>query len=128
MSRGDGLTPLTPNSVSAPSGVIRPMRPASSVNHTLPSGPAVMLFGKLLALGSGNSVMMTVGPPLTMTARPTALPPRSVNQMLPSGPAVMSHGVLLLVGTSNSWKTPTESNHAILLPARSVNQTNGELA
>src|SRR5438270_6944736 len=50
----------TENSVSAPDGVIRPMRPASSANQRLPYGPGVILARKLPAFGNGNSVMLPV--------------------------------------------------------------------
>src|SRR5260221_2846211 len=55
-----------------------------SVNQRLPSGPAAMSFGWLLAVGTGNSVMVPLG-----LMRPIWLPPCSVNQRLLSGPAVI---------------------------------------
>jgi hypothetical protein len=45
-----------------PSRVMRPiLLPACSVNQRLPSGPAVMMFGVLAGVGTGNSVMLPVG-------------------------------------------------------------------
>ena len=46
------------NSLIAPLGEMRPILfPASSVNQRLPSGPAVMAMGALLAVGTANSTM-----------------------------------------------------------------------
>src|SRR5262249_39256362 len=120
------LAPVgTVNSVMSPAGVIRPIRPASSVNQTLPSGPAVMPAGRLAAVRSVNSWIVTLNPPVPMAARPILFPGPPRNQIAPSGPAAMPHGVLAAVGTSNSWNAPTVSIQAILLTARSVNHRNG---
>src|SRR5512135_6752 len=76
--------------------VTRPiLLPFCSVNQRLPSGPAVIPVGPLLAVGSGpNSVMMPAG-----VIRPILLPFCSVNQRLPSGPAVIPVGRLVGVGS-----------------------------
>ena len=50
----------------------------------MPSGPAAMPKGLLLAVGMGNSVMTPA-----VVIRPILLPSYSVNQRLPSGPAAM---------------------------------------
>lgn len=39
-----------------PSEVIRPIFPAASVNHSAPSGPAVIAEGRLAGVGKVNSV------------------------------------------------------------------------
>ena len=45
------------NSVIVPVGVIRPIAPRDdSVNQRFPSGPATIVYGRLFACGSGNSV------------------------------------------------------------------------
>ena len=79
------------NSVTAPLGVIRPIRsPNSSVNQRLPSGPAVIPTGLLPAvMPVANSVTAPAG-----VIRPIRLPTCSVNQRLPSGPAVIPSGPL----------------------------------
>ena len=41
------IAPGPGNSSMAPATVIRPICPSNSVNHKAPSGPAVMLWGKL---------------------------------------------------------------------------------
>jgi hypothetical protein len=58
----------------------------------LPSGPAVMSFGKL-KVGVTNSVMTPRG-----VMRATMLRFCSVNHMLPSGPRAISMGSLLELG------------------------------
>ena len=62
--------------VTVPLGVMRPMRSLASVNHKLPSGPAVMELGCELALMPlENSVTVPLGAmrpirlPLTSAAR-----------------------------------------------------------
>ena len=69
--------------------MIRPIRlPPCSVNHRLPSGPAVMPEGFAPAVMPAlNSVTTPAG-----VIRPMRLPPDSVNHRLPSGPAVMPEG------------------------------------
>ena len=77
------------NSVIVPVGVIRPIRPglSDSVNHRLPSGPAVIALGWLLAVRPVvNSVIVPVG--VIRPIRPGLLD--SVNHRLPSGPAVIA--------------------------------------
>ena len=58
--------------------------PLDSVNHRLPSGPAVMHWMLGSAVGTGNSVMVPWG-----VMRPIRLALVSVNQRFPSGPAAM---------------------------------------
>src|SRR5438132_41738 len=69
-----------------------------SVNQTLPSGPAVIPSGWLLALGVTYSVMRCVTG-LMVAMRLLVF---SVNQTLPSGPAAMPPGELLAVSSGNS--------------------------
>ena len=65
------------------------------MNQRLPSGPAVIPSGPLLAvMRCVNSVMVPAG-----VIRPILLPVYSVNQRLPSGPAVIPAGPLLAVGS-----------------------------
>ena len=74
------------NSVTAPCGVIRPMRAGGpfSVNHRLPSGPVVMNCGVAPELmPAENSVILPC-----VVMRPMR-PLFSVNQRLPSGPTVI---------------------------------------
>ena len=69
--------------------VIRPIwLPPYSVNQRLPSGPAVIPSGSLLAVGTGE-----LGDDAGRVIRPILLPSDSVNQRLPSGPAVMPSGL-----------------------------------
>src|SRR5437867_12110894 len=76
-------------SVTVPDVVILPIRlPLSSVNHRLPSGPAVMPWGSLLAVIPAE-YSVTV-PPVVIVP---ILSPTSVNHRLPSGPDVMKAGV-----------------------------------
>src|SRR3569623_1676701 len=102
----------------APAGVMRPRRPARSVNQTLPSGPAVTEPGLLPALGRGNSAIT----PATV-ARPILFAPASENQRFPSGPDVMVVGAAPDEGTGNSVISPAGVTRPILLPSYSVNQT-----
>ena len=87
-----------------PCGVIRPTRGGDpdSVNHRLPSGPAVMPCGTAPEPSpDANSVIVPCG-----VIRPIA-PAASVNQRLPSGPAAMSWGELPMVSpTQNSEIVP----------------------
>src|SRR5260221_4257510 len=92
------LTPVgRGNSVMVPLGLMRPiLLPISSgvlvpnplkfvsVNHRLPSGPAAMSFGWLLAVGTGNSGMVRLG-----LMRPIGLPPGAGNQGLVPGLLVL---------------------------------------
>ena len=67
---------------------MRPMRsPPCSVNHSAPSGPAVIPCGLLAAVGSVNSLIAPA-----VVIRPMRLPYCSVNHSAPSGPTVMSQG------------------------------------
>src|SRR5687767_13507675 len=71
-------------SVTTPAGVIRPTRfRLLSVNHRLPSGPAVISYGRLPA-ASGYSVITPAG--VMEAILPASA---SATQMLPSGPVVM---------------------------------------
>src|SRR4051812_39746345 len=71
---GDPAGPAGPVAPPGPSGpapdsgvVIRPTRPAPSTNHIAPSGPALSLPTKLLAVGTGGGGMARGGvmPPLS---------------------------------------------------------------
>ncbi len=76
------------NSVIVPAGVMRPIWSLSdSVNHRLPSGPAVIPEGKLAAVGMRNSVIVPAG-----VMRPMRFASDSVNHRFPSGAAVMAVG------------------------------------
>lgn len=75
------------NSVITPDVVMRPILfPRSSVNQTLPSGPATIPFGKHSSVGTRNSVMF----PSTVI-RPILLEniEYPVNQRFPSGPGAI---------------------------------------
>src|SRR4051794_21138943 len=68
--------------------VMRPiLLPEASVNQRLPSGPAVMPAGLLLAVG----IRIAEKLPLVVM-RPMTFPSNSVNHRLPSEPAVMPSG------------------------------------
>ena len=69
----------------------------NSLSQRLPSGPAAIAKGPLLAVGIENSVMTPVG-----VIRAILLPWNSGNHRLPSGPVTMSCGWLANVGTGNS--------------------------
>src|SRR5262245_52432822 len=78
-------------------GLMRAILLAScSVNHRLPSAPAMMLNGLLAAVGMRKSE--TVPPGVT---RPMRFPSCSTNQTLPSGPSVALPGPDPGVGMSN---------------------------
>src|SRR5438445_599896 len=89
--------------------------PLSSVNQRLLSGPAVIPYGALLAVGAANSVTLT-----QVVRRPIWLRLTSVNQRLPSGPTVISFG-LPLVGGAYSVTVPVGVLFATA-PLNSVNQ------
>src|SRR6266851_4203516 len=103
--------------------VMRPILLAfSSTNQTLPSGPAVMPSGLLLAVGIPNVEKLPLG-----VMRPMALPSNSVNQRLPSEPAVMPSGPQPTENTQiairwNSVMTPAGVMRPIWFPSSSVNQ------
>ena len=81
-----------------PAVVICPiLLPTASVNHSAPSGPAVMPLGCCSPWGRVNSVMTPA-----VVIRPILLPVDSVNHSAPSGPAVMARGALVAVGMANS--------------------------
>src|SRR5207249_724209 len=69
-----------------------------SVNHRLPSGPAVIPAGTPFTVGTLNWVMTPAG-----VMRPILFPfpPETVNQRLPSGPTVIWPG-WLFAGSENS--------------------------
>src|SRR5262249_20761150 len=111
----------TVNCVMTPTGVIRPIAPLASVNHRLPSAPAVISPGALPdARPWENSVMTPEG-----VIRPIAW--RSVNQRLPSGPRVIPRGWALGVGIPNSriaglgiaWATTAVLAAVVVLPSLS---------
>src|SRR5580692_11554880 len=78
------------------------MLPApDSVNQRFPSGPGVMIAGKLDALGVGTSATTPAG-----VIRPTLPVRSSVNQRARSGPATISSGRLEPVGSGNSVTAP----------------------
>src|SRR5450631_814036 len=88
-----------------------------SVNHSAPSGPAVMKKGKPLAVGRLNSVTT---PAVVM--RPILLVPSSANHSAPCGPAVMPMGKLLS-GSMNSVKVPVVVIRPICMRSFSVNHS-----
>src|SRR5262245_27375207 len=78
--------------------VMRPMLfPSASVNHSAPSGPAVIPPGALPAVGIGYSVKVPL-----VVMRPILFPTCSVNHRAPSGPAVIPQGLLPGVGVAYS--------------------------
>src|SRR6267378_1775171 len=97
-------------------GLILPTFVAFSVNHMLPSGPAVIASGTLRLVGVEYSVITPAEVIL-----PTLFPVTSVNHKLPSGPAVIRIGVALLVGIGNSVITPAVVILPTLFPADSAN-------
>jgi len=88
------------------------------VNHSAPSGPAVMSSGLLAAVGTGNSV---TAPDIVI--RPILSPSASANHSAPSGPAAMPIGKLAPVGMGNSVIAPYVVIRAILLPFSSANHS-----
>jgi hypothetical protein len=87
-----------------PEIVIRPILMAAfSVNHRVPSGPAVIPQGLLLGVGTEYSVMV----PFVVTRLILlTLFCCSANHRAPSGPAVMPFGRQFGVGIGNSVMTP----------------------
>src|ERR1039457_5213217 len=82
-------------SVIAPPRVMRPiLLPACSVNQRAPSGPTVILPGRLLGLATRYSVMAPAVVKLAIL-----LPEYSVNHSNRSGPVMKTFGLLLGVGT-----------------------------
>src|SRR5215475_8023330 len=99
--RQPGVRPFV-NSVTAPPGVMRPMRLTwASENHTFPSGPATMPSGPAPTVGTGNSVTAP-----DVVIRPILLPAFSQNHNAPSAAGVIPTGRLFGVGVSNSTKRP----------------------
>src|SRR5258706_9649582 len=89
-----------------------------SVNHMLPSGPAVIPAGSAFGDGIGYSDT----PPIGVT-RPIALvAPASVNQRLPSGPAAMLNG-RPAEGIPNSVIVPVGVTRPMACASCSTNQT-----
>src|SRR6266496_3256808 len=104
------LEVVTKNSVTTPAVVMRPILLASySVNHRLPSGPAVMSKLRVVE-GKGNSVKTPA-----VVILPILLAPDSLNQRLPSAPAAIPSGVLLEVGMEYSVTAPAVVTRPILL-------------
>src|SRR5262245_55930850 len=89
------------------------------VNHTLPSGPAVMNTGEVPGvIPAENWVTTPAG-----VIRPILFPGTSVNQRLPSGPRVIPAGALLgVMPAENSVITPAGVIRPIRLLLASVNQ------
>ena len=59
-----GWLPGTANSVTTPAVVMRPIRPLASVNHRLPSGPAVIPTGwRSTENGAGGAIGNSVTTP-----------------------------------------------------------------
>src|SRR5450631_453950 len=88
-----------------------------SVNHSAPSGPAVMKKGKPLAVGRLNSVTTPA-----VVIRPILFPSYSANHSAPSGPAVIPSGTPA-VGVGNSVNTPAIVMRPILLVPSSANHS-----
>src|ERR1039457_499022 len=106
-------------SVIAPPRVMRPiLLPACSVNQRAPSGPTVILPGRLLGLATRYSVMAPAVVKLAIL-----LPEYSVNHSNRSGPVMTTFGLLLGVGTVY-WlvTTPAVVMRGTLLWAHSVYQ------
>src|SRR5690348_8303361 len=89
--------PATGYSVIAPPGVIRPIFPAPSVNHRLPSGPRAISRRDAFGVGTGYSVMTPAG--VIRATLALSLLSASVNHMLPSGPAAIP-----LVAATPGWE------------------------
>jgi hypothetical protein len=88
----------------------------------LPSGPSVMLNGRLSTVGVVNSVITP-----SVVIRPIFSPgfaavPRSVNQSVSRRPGSITVGRLPGVGTVNSVISPSVVMRPILLPSTSANQ------
>src|SRR6266508_153531 len=91
-------------SVIAPSVVMRPTAPrlgCPSANHRAPSGPTVMSWGPLFAVGRANSVKTP-----DVVTRPIFDAAVSTNHMFPSGPATMRSAPLSGVGIGYMLKCP----------------------
>src|SRR6266568_3119246 len=117
----DGAEPAgRGNSVILPVVVMRPIAspgapsPGVTVNHSAPSGPAVMPAASVSATGRVNWRMC----PLAGLIAPIR-PSDSVNHIRPSGPAVMSKGKVL-PATGNSVITLAVVIRPILLALNSV--------
>jgi len=99
---------------------IRPIRairlPPVSVNHSAPSGPAVIATG----WASGESGYSVTVP--AVVTRPMRSPANSVNQSAPSAPVATPTGRLPGV-TGNSARPPAVVIRPIRLPPASVNQS-----
>src|SRR5713101_6136711 len=95
--------------------------PLYSQNQRLPSAPAVIKPGWLLAVGTSNSVMT---PPGVM--RPILFPKFSVNQRLPSGPAVMMRGLVSRVEGERVWYSPVTAPLVVMRPILSDNDSQNQ--
>src|SRR5260370_41535911 len=83
------------NSVTTPLVVMRPILLAPfSVNHRLPSGPAVMPAGLLVSVGVGNSVIAPAAVIRATRLTPFETAPVSVIHRLATCPAGLSRGEL----------------------------------
>src|SRR5438552_12752349 len=80
--------------------LVTPTTP-SSVNHTLPSGPAVTPVGRALEARPPYSTTVPVG-----VTRAIWSAVDSANQMLPSGPGAMPAGPLAAEGSAYSVTAP----------------------
>ena len=120
MPIGSALARIPPNSVTAPPGVMRPIwSDPGSVNHRLPSAPAVMSYGAEPA-GTAASKTVIVPPMVIWPIAAAAL--ASVNHRFPSAPTVMPCGWAPAgMPAENSVTTP-EGVMRPMRPARSVNQ------
>jgi hypothetical protein len=94
--------------------------PATSVNHSFPSGPTVMPDGETLAVGIGISSPAPITPAVVI--RPILLPKFSVNHSRPSGPATIPRGVLLAVGIGYSVIVPMSADAAAGPPTASASE------
>src|SRR5581483_4569254 len=104
--------------VCAPVGSIAATLLVSScVNQSLPSEPAVMSNGSLLAAASYSAKSDPSG---LMAPIRSAF---SANHTRPSGPAAMPRGWLLACGSGNSRNSPVVVTRPTLLPSSSVNHS-----
>jgi hypothetical protein len=51
--------------------------PSASVNQRLPSGPSVIVVGRLAAVGTGNSVMLPEEQPINPAMAIAKIPPNA---------------------------------------------------
>jgi hypothetical protein len=105
--------------VKLPAVVIRPIA-TKSVNHSAPSGPAVMLVGilplanpPLLGVIPGNGTGYSVTTPVVVI-RPILLATPSVNHSAPSGPVVISSPITLVISKAD---TLLGRGYSVMTPA-----------